>query len=264
MQFEISYRINDRDKVQQYLDQLYDYQDLSTRVFHRKRLNLIYKTVDKLIRQKKINTGGSALDIGCNQGFCSRIISNLGFRDVLGIDITEDAIEQANRNFAVDSAGKKLSYQCIAAEKLTMMNKKYDFILCTEVIEHVNDPHQVVENIRSLLSEKGLALISLPNRISLNYFSLVIGKKLLGRPFSADLRQHLQYPFYRSLKTFRNNGFEVVRTTGTNLFLLDSILKFVVRFPPVLQFDSFLAGIFPFKYFSQFFFMTLRIKNGKK
>jgi len=263
MQFKVSYKISDHDPVQQFLNELYDYKDLSTKVYHLKRLNLIYEIIKGYSENKVVNFE-SALDIGCHIGFCAKIISDLGFRNVLGIDISGEAIVKANTLFAFEDDREKLSYQNIAAEDLAVMNKKFDFILCTEVIEHTSDPQKVIENIKSLLSENGRALITLPNKISLNYLTMIAGKKILRRPFSEDIIQHLQYPFYKSLKIFRKNGFKVVKTSGTNLFLLDHLLPLLAKFPFILHLDSILSQLFPFKYFTQSFFMVVQVDNGKK
>jgi ubiquinone biosynthesis O-methyltransferase len=263
MQFDVTYKIDDLNQTQKFLNELYYYQDLSTKVFHLKRLNLIYETV-KTYTEKKVVPIDSALDIGCHVGFCAKMISDLGFRNVLGIDISEEGIAKANSLFAFENAQQKLSYQHIAAEDLALMNKKFDFILCTEVIEHTSDPLKVIDNIKNLLSENGRALITLPNKISMNYLTLIAGKKILGRPFSADILQHLQFPYYKSLKIFRKSGFKVIKTSGTNLFLLDHMLPIFAKFPFILHLDSILSRVFPFKYFTQSFFMIVKVENGEK
>lgn len=263
MQFKVNYSINDRDQVQQFLHELYYYKDLSTKVYHLKRLNLIYEIIKGYAENKVVNLN-SALDIGCHVGFCAKIISDLGFRNVLGIDISEEGITKANELFAFENGQQKLSYRQIAAEDLAIMNNKFDFILCTEVIEHTSDPLKVIDNIKSLLSPDGRALITLPNKISLNYLTMIAGKKILRRPFSTDIIQHLQYPFYKSLKIFRQNGFKIVKTSGTNLFLLDHLLGILVKFPFILHLDSILSQLFPFKYFTQSFFIIVQVDNGKK
>jgi SAM-dependent methyltransferase len=45
----------------------------------------------------------------------------------------------------------------------TLSNSKFDLVTCFEVIEHVADPGAIVAQIRSLLAENGVSLISTPN-----------------------------------------------------------------------------------------------------
>jgi 2-polyprenyl-3-methyl-5-hydroxy-6-metoxy-1,4-benzoquinol methylase len=42
-------------------------------------------------------------------------------------------------------------------------HEKYDFVLCTEVLEHLLHPEIALNNIMNMLEENGKALITVPN-----------------------------------------------------------------------------------------------------
>src|SRR5438874_2435301 len=78
-------------------------------------------------------------------------------------------------------------------------SQKYDLLLCTEVIEHTADPKRVIANIASLVSPGGVAIITLPNRISFPFLSAYLIYKLKNKPKNLEFEEHLNYPFYRTL-----------------------------------------------------------------
>jgi 2-polyprenyl-3-methyl-5-hydroxy-6-metoxy-1,4-benzoquinol methylase len=49
-------------------------------------------------------------------------------------------------------------------EPLSFLDKTYDLILCTEVIEHVNDNFNLLKKINQLITADGIFIISVPNK----------------------------------------------------------------------------------------------------
>src|SRR5262249_30592227 len=135
-----SFRDDENDPLQQELNRLYGYaDDLETRILHRARLNLFVRLMSELDRDGLLARRESALDIGCNAGGYSRILSDFGYRDVRGIDIEPDLVEKARRRFEGERNGRAIHFQVENAEELDA-SRRYDFVLCTEVIEHTRRP----------------------------------------------------------------------------------------------------------------------------
>jgi hypothetical protein len=104
-----------------------------------------------------------------------------------------------------------------------------------------------------------VAVITMPNACSLPFLKAALKYRLTARAPDPVFEDHLRYPFWRSLRLFRSGGLRLVRTTGTNLVLDATLLRLVhrTRFFPALNRAQFeLAGRWPFKFFSQFFFMV--------
>lgn len=266
MFYKIDFKCDDKEELQSKLNHLYNYKDdVSTKVLHRNRLNLFCLLMKKLIENNVIESFDSAIDIGCNTGVYSKIISDFGFTQVLGIDIVDEAIERANDFFAFSNNKKVLEYKLLNAEDITTI-KKYDFILCTEVIEHTDNPFKVIENIKSILAPGGIAIITLPNRVSLPYLLTFFSYKI-RKKHDKVLEQHLNYPFYKSIKVFRDIDIRIIETSGTNLIFNGIILHFLYAtsiFSRINKINFYLSRIWPLKYFTQFFFIVLKkdpIKN---
>lgn len=266
MLYRIDFECNDEEQLQNMLNRLYEYKDdISTKVFHRNRMNLFYLLMKKLIERNVIENFDSALDVGCNRGIYSKIISDFGFKRVLGIDLVDEMIKKANDFFAFKESGKHLEYRISDAEDLNT-DEKYDFILCTEVIEHTDNPAAIIEKIKNILAPGGVAVITLPNSISLSYIFIFLSYRLRNKRMDKDLRQHLKYPFYRSVRLFTDDNLKVVKTSGTNLILNGVILRFLYGwsiFPTINKINFHLSKLWPLKYLSQFFFIVVKRNSGR-
>ena len=118
-----------------------------------KRLKFIINALDEYVAP-----GSNILDVGCGNGLISMSIGKSG-HNVLGIDISEKAIKKAiekndlpNVNFAV--AG---------AEQLSESETRYDAVICSEVLEHLNEPADLLKYIYKSMKDEGILIVTVPN-----------------------------------------------------------------------------------------------------
>lgn len=97
------------------------------------------------------------LDVGCGNGNISMHLGSKG-HEVLGIDISEKTINKANKN----NNFKNVSFKNIAVENIDYQSK-FDVIICSEVLEHLQEPSKVVKALKNLLSTNGIIIITVPN-----------------------------------------------------------------------------------------------------
>lgn len=264
--YRVDFACADDDPMQAELNSLYEYgDDLDTKIAHRNRLNLFYVLMRELRRDGTLARPGRALDIGCSAGVFSGILAAEVADRVLGIDVSADSILRARSRFASEGDGP-LEFRVQQAEDL-VGSGMFDFILCTEVIEHAEDPRRLVDAIRRLLASGGIAVVSLPNGMSVPYFAQVVYRRIRRLPFGENLLAHLQFPSYRSVRLFRAPSISVVKTTGTNLFLSGPLLRRFYRtsaFTALNRMNFALARRWPLKYFAQFFFLVLRKERDSR
>jgi 2-polyprenyl-3-methyl-5-hydroxy-6-metoxy-1,4-benzoquinol methylase len=107
---------------------------------------------------KLCNTGairpGKAVDIGCGEGFYSIYLASLGF-DVVGIDLSERAIEYARQN--ANRAGQDVSFEAMDVAACKTLGQQFDFALEWSVLHHIEPSAraQHVDNVDSLLRNGG-------------------------------------------------------------------------------------------------------------
>lgn len=110
-----------------------------------------------ILENLHLKDGEKILDLGCGRGFYIKIISQL-YRNVeiFGIDNNTKYVEIArklNKNVILGDAGD-----------LPFPNSCFDRVVCSEVLEHINDDNKVISEIHRVLKNKGFALISVPNK----------------------------------------------------------------------------------------------------
>lgn len=101
------------------------------------------------------------LDLGCGQGSFLVEAAAQGAR-AIGVEINQAYIELAQKRAC--EAGISIDIRRGVAEHLPFADGAFSFVNMSEVIEHVQDPEQVLREMSRILSCEGCAYISAPNR----------------------------------------------------------------------------------------------------
>jgi SAM-dependent methyltransferase len=112
----------------------------------------------------------SVLEAGCGLGYFTYALKRGGY-DVVGIDISREAVEQATRAYGDFYQAESVESYAATADK------KFDAIVMVEVIEHLEDPLTVIAGAVRLLSPNGSIILTTPNRTYYGY----------DQPWSTDL-----------------------------------------------------------------------------
>lgn len=101
----------------------------------------------------------SVLDAGCGLAYGSAMLAEAGARAVLGVDRTEPVLEAARAR-----VGDTVRLQAADLLDLPFADGEFQLVVCFEVIEHVEEPLAVLDELRRVLTPDGLLAISSPNR----------------------------------------------------------------------------------------------------
>ena len=105
--------------------------------------------------------GKRVLDIACGEGYGSWFLKEWGAREVVGVDISADAIAVAKKRFGREGVNFLAGDACRAQDFLA--HASFDLIVSFETIEHVADPLAFLSGLRSLASPEAGIFISCPN-----------------------------------------------------------------------------------------------------
>jgi SAM-dependent methyltransferase len=108
--------------------------------------------------------------------------------------------------------GAKTSRMSFDREDLDALfpGETFDIILCTEVLEHLMDPHRHLAKIRDLLADDGVCVISLPNENTL--FHRIMSLAGFGVDQCAfELYKHVHLPTIAQSRKFVSGYFHIER-----------------------------------------------------
>jgi O-antigen biosynthesis protein len=100
------------------------------------------------------------LDAGCGTGYGLGILERGGAAQLVGIDLSEEAVARARD----DNASADVEVLQGDVRALPFADGEFDLVVCFEVIEHVDDRDAVLDELARVVSASGIVCISTPNR----------------------------------------------------------------------------------------------------
>lgn len=196
-----------------------------------KRLDFVVESIERHTGSGDANH--TVLDIGCGNGNISIPLASLGYK-VLGIDTDAASIEYAKkRNVFPNASFKTTDIAELEADE------KFDAIICSEVLEHLDDPQETLLSIKKMLTPDGPLIVTIPNGYgSFGLMELLVrGLRKIGfaRPIDSLRRLvHQEYGHVQSSdssayhtknftigdikKLLNQTGFEISKTSHSNVF----------------------------------------------
>ncbi|AFY73677.1 methyltransferase family protein [Synechococcus sp. PCC 7502] len=107
------------------------------------------------LAQAKLGNKGKLLDVGCALGDCLIQAKNLGWTDVVGIDVSQFAVDFAQKRGLSILEGDLTNHPFTA--------NSFDLILLQDVIEHIANPIAHLQNAYHLLKPGGQILLITPD-----------------------------------------------------------------------------------------------------
>ncbi|MHB1799990.1 MAG: methyltransferase domain-containing protein, partial [Vulcanimicrobiaceae bacterium] len=109
---------------------------------------------------RDICAGKRVLDVACGVGYGSYLLASWGAREVVGVDLSAEAITEARRLFGHD----RITFVQGNVEELgRLVHGKFDLIVSFETIEHLKLPRLFLEHVSRLRTDAAVVAISAPN-----------------------------------------------------------------------------------------------------
>ena len=179
----------------------------------------MYKNILAKIKELG-HDGGKLLEIGCSKGLFLHLADKQGF-SVSGLDVSEYAAKYIKDNFGFPVA-------CCDITDADFSDNFFDAIVMIDVIEHLENPAQVLKECCRVLRPGGLLVIDTPNENSLiNLISFFLYKISFSRlkffvRSNHDI-EHLVYFSPKGIKKLLNTySFEMLEV---NFFNVDPSLR---------------------------------------
>ncbi len=151
----------------------------------------VYKFAQELIKKYNLK---NVLDIGCGVGAKLNKLIYPVCKNIVGID----------QKYAIDFCKKKYSfgqwYFDDVENPVLELDKKFELIISSDVIEHLVDPDNLLNYIRKYADKDTFIILSTPER------DLVRGKKSYGPPLNiSHVREWNMIEFKKYIKSKKFN-----------------------------------------------------------
>ena len=194
-----------------------------------KKLKFILSTIQKYFQEVNKNSNMiSILEIGCGEGNITVPLGSLGYQ-IRAIDVNQKAVIQLKIKI------KENDFQNImtsVSDGYTFDDgKKYDIVIASEVLEHLEDPFRFLTNISKRMRKGSYFIVTVPNGFgpwelrnrlfvrSLYYSNSI--RKVMGFPSFRKIlgKKHLQF-FRKSelLHLISGFSFDLIGSSNSDAF----------------------------------------------
>lgn len=122
------------------------------------------RRVREYIASQITGKNGLILDVGCGKAWVAEMFCPIGF-EVISMDISLRNTSKALKKYPFEN------HQAIVADvfSLPFLMNSFDFIIASEIIEHVQDPTAFVEKLFNVLKPGGNLIITTPYKEKIQY-----------------------------------------------------------------------------------------------
>ena len=178
-----------------YSDRLLCRGNFATRFSHRARFNKIVALIGR-------GSFDACLDMGCADGYVLKALHGRNkIRCGVGVDADIPELARCQKSC---SSEKKLRFLPPEEMEKELRAHSFDLVLCTETLEHVKDPEELIKKIANYTKANGRLIISAP---------IEIGPSLMVKQvfrYLANLNGRYGYESYRMAELF-SACFSIIR-----------------------------------------------------
>ena len=199
---------------------------------HRCRMEII----DNL-SQKYSNSNSNVLDAGAGKGPVSFFLIDK-VKKVITVEFDKKNAERIEGNFKNKNKESKLNLIQADLRDLSEIKDSFDLIICSEVLEHIDDYQTALRELIRLLKENGKIVLSMPNVISsfwlydmFIYYVVKIVRKIKGRKPQGgysfwERSRHWSFSSKKIRNIMTQNNLKIIEEEATSfLFFSDWIYK---------------------------------------
>lgn len=168
--------------------------------------------------------GKKILDLGCGEGEMARYFIESGAKKVVGIDVSQNMINEAQKK-----QSKNLEFKLLPMEEISSIDEKFDIVFSSLAFHYVEDYYKLMKDISKKLKKNGYLIFSqehplvtatikikdLPKYIEKDgkrYYYLSdyndVGKRLIDWNIEGVVKYHRN--FETIFNALRESGLEIV------------------------------------------------------
>jgi ubiquinone/menaquinone biosynthesis C-methylase UbiE len=137
--------------------------------FHKETL-MYAEHITRYLAAKPIVKGKTVLDIASGSGYGTKMLAE-DAEFVYGVDVNETAINYSNKKYKSNN----IKYLVGDGVSIPLEDKSVDVVVTFETIEHIKDYKKFLVEVKRVLKDDGIAIVSTPNDVEFaegNHFHL--------------------------------------------------------------------------------------------
>jgi len=159
---------------------------------------------------KLVEERSNVLEIGCSSGSQTKILTKTLECTVTGIEINPEAASDAARFCDRIITGNIENIDLTEA----LGDSRYDFIILSDVLEHLHSPNNTLTKLSTYLNESGSIIASIPNIAHIGLIFELANGKFDYRQFGLLDDTHIRFFTKKSI-------YHLFESAGYNISLLD-------------------------------------------
>jgi len=179
------------------------------------------RRVKFILRFLDANKQDRIIELGCGAG---DILGNIKQGNLTGVDISQYILDIAEKRY------RNIIFVLGNIESLPEEIKKnqYNKIICSEVLEHVENPTKVLEEIKKIAREDSVIVISIPNEKLINKFKKILQKLELFNLLFSNLSKKMDEEWHL-------HSLDLIKLGGLigDSYIIEKIKRIPFRFLPL-------------------------------
>lgn len=173
-----------------------------------KRIKVVF---DQLLEGVELK-GKRFLEVGHGLGYFSKEAAARGAK-VTGIDLGKNLAKISQKRVP------KGKFLVASADNLPFKDETFDIVLCTEVMEHMDDPVKALDEIYRVTKEGGKVIITTPNKVFKPLFAFlsVVG----ARPYNGNEKWFFPWTLKKEIES---RNFKVLKEKYFNFIYPNEVL----------------------------------------
>lgn len=157
------------------------------------------------------NSNDNILEVGCGVGYFCQLLYKYGPK-IYGVDVSSESIEYCKRNIDGD-------FTIGDAESLDYEDHYFEKILCTEVLEHVEDDKKALKEMYRVLKPNGSLVMTIPTQDGI--FGAKIKNIMHSHGEGPGKHEREGYSKKEIIELFESVGFKVDKIRYTMVFFTE-------------------------------------------
>ena len=117
-----------------------------------------YWALTDALRQASSSLDQAILEVGCGLGYFTFALTRAGYKRTVGIDLSGAAVARARERYGCDYRVADI------VQMAANPRERFDAVVLSEVIEHLEDPFAFIDQLRRLLKPGGRIILTTPSR----------------------------------------------------------------------------------------------------